>query len=72
MYVHGQKENRSGEIKIFEYWLCGPIHAEALTYDEHGHGFGLLLRFLDAFSDVMGGLSTKKHLLFYNCHLHYE
>ena len=48
LYFHGQKESRRGEIETFDYWLCGPIHAEALTYDEHGHGFGLLLRFLDA------------------------
>ena len=48
MYFHGLKENRHGEQKSFDDWLCGPIHAEATTCDEQGKGFGLLLRFMDA------------------------
>ncbi|MCC5016056.1 DUF927 domain-containing protein [Legionella sp. 31fI33] len=29
----------------FDLWVCSPIHADAITADEHGESFGLLLRF---------------------------
>ena len=47
LYYHGKKLLKSGEVEPFDHWLCGPIHADAMTCDEQGYGFGIVIRFLD-------------------------
>jgi putative DNA primase/helicase len=43
LYYHGlDNKDPPGRVDI---WICSPIHAEALTCNEHGVGWGILLRF---------------------------
>lgn len=45
LYYHGLGGNDSSEP--IDTWICSPIYADALTCNEHGIGWGLLLRFIN-------------------------
>ena len=45
LYYHGiDKTDSDNPVNI---WICSPIHADALTSNEHGADWGLLLRFIN-------------------------
>lgn len=44
LYLHSNSESNESELDI---WICSPIHVLAQTCDEHGIGWGLLLKFID-------------------------
>lgn len=45
LYYHGLDSKDPPEP--IDIWICSPIHADALTCDENGVGWGLLLRFVN-------------------------
>lgn len=48
LYWHGYgRPTQEDAAPPVDHWICTPIHATAITRDEHGHSFGLLLRFRD-------------------------
>lgn len=49
LYWHGWTNPRAkhAEPEPVDQWVCSPIHALAITHDECGGAFGLLLRFID-------------------------
>lgn len=51
LYYHGVKQDRSGELKEFDQWLCSPIYTKATTSDERGENFGLMLEFRNPFGE---------------------
>lgn len=48
LYQHTYaKSGGKSEPEPMEKWICTPIHAEAITANEQGESFGLLLRFIN-------------------------
>jgi putative DNA primase/helicase len=48
LYQHTYaKSGGKSEPEPLEKWICTPIHAEAITANEQGESFGLLLRFIN-------------------------
>lgn len=47
LYFHGVKDSGGGNESFTDDWVGTPIHADALTHDEHGSNHGVLLRFID-------------------------
>lgn len=47
LYWHAYTKGK--DPQPIDIWISAPIHAEAITSDEHGESFGLLLRFIDSF-----------------------
>lgn len=44
VYFCGMKPGKTGP-ELFEQWVCGPMHIDAITSDPQGNNFGRLLRF---------------------------
>jgi putative DNA primase/helicase len=47
LYYHGIDKPDSDDPVHTDTWICSPIHADALTSNEHGADWGLLLRFIN-------------------------
>ena len=47
LYYHGIDKPGSDDPVHTDIWICSPIHADALTSNEHGADWGLLLRFIN-------------------------
>ena len=47
LYYHGIDKPGSDDPVHTDIWICSPIHANALTSNEHGADWGLLLRFIN-------------------------
>lgn len=45
LYYHGLDSKDPPEH--IDIWICSPIHADSLTRNEHGIGWGILLRFIN-------------------------
>lgn len=48
LYWHGEKESGEKTRDPVDHWISTPIHADAITRDDAGGNYGLLLRFLNA------------------------
>lgn len=46
LYWHGVKDKGEEETPVDD-WIGSPIHAAAMTHDEHGSSHGLLLKYID-------------------------
>lgn len=47
LYYHWIDKPDSANPVHIDIWICSPIHADALTINEHGADWGLLLRFIN-------------------------
>jgi putative DNA primase/helicase len=47
LYYHTSAKTRSSEPEPVDEWVCTPIHTEAITSNEQGEAFGLMLRFVN-------------------------
>ena len=44
VWYFGTKESAGNVVEV-EFWVCGPLHVEAITRDSQSNNFGRLLRF---------------------------
>jgi len=47
LYWHGIKDPEKDDGTPVDDWIGSPIHAAAMTHDEHGSSHGLLLKYID-------------------------